>query len=195
MFSSILAGALIALGGYVNLRVGAPIGPILFSLALVSIVIFELNLFTGKAGRIYDGSLSLRKLTEIYCGNLFGVFICALGLYSLVPDSSIVCTKAAAIIEARESFSFAGNLAFGAICGLLMYIAVFGYQKTKNIWIVMFPVIFFVMGGFHHSIADMFYYLMGEENIMDLIPIIPTSLGNLIGAGIIPLAGYLDRKE
>jgi formate/nitrite transporter FocA (FNT family) len=47
---SILAGMLIAMSGIAYLTVGGPIGASLFSLGLLAILHFKLELFTGKAG-------------------------------------------------------------------------------------------------------------------------------------------------
>ena len=47
---SIMAGIFISIGCVVNLAVGGIVGAALFSLGLTAILVFNFNLFTGKAG-------------------------------------------------------------------------------------------------------------------------------------------------
>ena len=49
ILKSILAGIMISLGCYINLRIGGVVGAIMFSLGLMSVILFGYNLFTGKA--------------------------------------------------------------------------------------------------------------------------------------------------
>ena len=50
MIQSILAGLMIALAAGINLAVGGPLGALLFSIGLLTILHFQFYLFTGKAG-------------------------------------------------------------------------------------------------------------------------------------------------
>lgn len=50
MMVSILAGMLITLGAILYLTIGNVVGAIMFSLGLLTILYFKLELFTGKAG-------------------------------------------------------------------------------------------------------------------------------------------------
>ena len=68
-----------------------------------------------------------------------------------------------------------------------MYIAVFGYKKTGNIVVLILPVAVFILSGYNHCVADMFYIQMGMTQWSDFISLIPTTIGNLIGACMIPL--------
>ena len=53
---SLLAGVSIAIAGFIFASCANPvIGAILFSVGLLSVCIFELNLFTGKSGFLSDG--------------------------------------------------------------------------------------------------------------------------------------------
>lgn len=45
-----MAGIFISIGCVVNLAVGGIVGAALFSLGLTAILVFNFNLFTGKAG-------------------------------------------------------------------------------------------------------------------------------------------------
>lgn len=53
MLLSIIAGFLIGIGAIINLKLGEITGPVFFSIGLMSILVFKLNLFTGKTGMLY----------------------------------------------------------------------------------------------------------------------------------------------
>ena len=46
-----------------------------------------------------------------------------------------------------------------------MYIAVNGYQKTKEILYAIVPVAAFILIGANHCVADMFYWFAGVEYV------------------------------
>ena len=96
---SIIAGLLIGLGGIMYLTIGGIAGAIFFSIGLLTILHFELNLFTGKAGLLADLGIHPARLGLIWIGNLLGTFIMA-GLYSLTGRVPIA-ESAAAINQIR----------------------------------------------------------------------------------------------
>ena len=67
---SILAGIAIAIGAYINLKLGGIAGAIFFSVGLFLVCNFGLNLYTGKVG--YTGII---KNIPILLGNLVGSLI------------------------------------------------------------------------------------------------------------------------
>lgn len=75
MITSILAGIAIAIGAYVNLKVGGVAGAVLFSVGLFLVCNFRLKLYTGRVG--YTGII---KNLPILLGNLIGA-----GLLYLYP--------------------------------------------------------------------------------------------------------------
>lgn len=83
---SILAGFLIAMGGIINLTLGSIPGALFFSLGLMTILTFNYELFTGKAGLLTTGEIKYKKLAEIWIGNFIGAGLCAF-LIGLTPNS------------------------------------------------------------------------------------------------------------
>ena len=69
---SILAGIMISLGCIINLQVGGIGGALFFSLGLITILMFNFDLFTGRAGLIPTGQMTWKKLGLIWLGNLYG---------------------------------------------------------------------------------------------------------------------------
>jgi formate/nitrite transporter FocA (FNT family) len=80
------------------------------------------------------------------------------------------------------------NIILGIFCGLLMYIAVTAYE-TKP-WVTVMCVSAFILSGFNHCVADMFYCFIASPHInigLAAIMILCTTVGNVIGCNIIPL--------
>lgn len=183
---SILAGFLIGMGGVINLTLGGIPGAIFFSLGLMVIVTFEYELFTGKAGLLTTREISVRELVYIWFGNFIGAAGCAI-MIAFTPNGVALADKAAEIVAVRNSQPAAINALLGIYCGILMYIAVSGFKRTRNYLFIVTPVAFFILCGFNHCIADMFYTALGMQCCEDLLHLLPTTIGNVIGTNLIPL--------
>ena len=59
---SVWASILISLGDFALLKLGTPIGPILFSLGLLGVCYMGQNLFTGKCGFLFQDKIMTNKL-------------------------------------------------------------------------------------------------------------------------------------
>ena len=71
--------------------------------------------------------------------------------------------------------------------GILMFIAVDFYKQRKSFLAIFFCVPVFILAGFEHSIADMFYVCSaGAFGLDSLIFILLVLLGNAIGCMLIP---------
>lgn len=186
---SIIAGFLIGMGGIINLTIGGIAGAIFFALGLMTIVSFKYDLFTGKAGLLATNEISLLELSKIWFGNLIGAMSCA-GLALLVPSNSGIIEKAHQIVLLRYEQSPVVNLVLGIFCGLLMYIAVMGFKSQQNYLFIFVPVAFFILCGFNHCVADMFYLSLGTVEIEHWGSLIPTTIGNVIGTNLLPILGH-----
>ena len=186
---SILAGFLIGMGGIIYLTLGGTVGALFFSLGLIIIVTFKFNLFTGKAGLLATGEITPVELFAIWCGNFIGAIFGAVAA-SVLPQAKLITNRAAEIVALRVANPPLVNFALGIMCGLLMYIAVTGFAKTSNYLFLIFPVAFFILAGFNHCVADMFYTTLGASHIKEMAHLIPTTLGNIVGTNIIPYVNY-----
>ena len=185
---SIVAGMMIAIGGIIFLTLSGLEGALLFSMGLLTILCLKLELFTGKAGLLATREIKPGKLLEIWIGNFIGTLGMALMLL-LTPRGIDLSNKAMEIVAVRLANGFFVNLIYGIFCGMLMFMAVKTWQFTNgNPFYAMMPVGIFIVCGFNHCIADMFYLHMGCTSILDYHVLIPTTIGNLIGCNIIPWA-------
>jgi formate/nitrite transporter FocA (FNT family) len=73
-----------------------------------------------------------------------------------------------------------------------MFIAVDGYAKTKNPIILFLGVAAFILCGFEHCIADMFYFFVaGMWSNAALKTILIITLGNSVGGMLLSLVKKL----
>ena len=185
---SIVAGMMIAIGGIIFLTLSRLEGALLFSMGLLTILCLKLELFTGKAGLLATKEITPGKLLEIWIGNFIGTLGMALMLL-LTPRGIELSNKAMEIVAVRLANGFFVNLIYGIFCGMLMFMAVKTWQFTNgNPFYAMMPVGIFIVCGFNHCVADMFYLHMGCLHFSDYWVLIPTTIGNLIGCNIIPWA-------
>ena len=182
--NSILAGICIAIGGYVNLILGSPIGPFLFAFGLCCVLGFKYFLFTGKAGT-WDFN-QIFYLIGVLLLNIVGCFLigCLSKYNPNVGESAIKITEA----RLANGWFNTGLSAIG--CGAIMTFCVVGYANTKSFIIPLIGVPVFIFCGFAHCVADAFYYSAlpwdyMKEHIIDILPVYgATVVGNYIGCNI-----------
>lgn len=186
----ILAGILIGIGALVYLSVGGVAGAILFATGLIAIINFQLHLFTGRAGKL-GYSVSPKELAMTWFENLLGAFSCAI-LICLTPVGENLYPRAMEIVSLRNSNGPITNLILGIGCGILMYVATnLKLKDNSGLFQVAWPVAAFILIGFNHCVADMFYISLGCVKWSDWLSLIPTTIGNVIGCMLISLMrGY-----
>ena len=173
---SIAASILIGLGNYALLKLGNPIGPIIFALGLLGVCYMGLNLFTGKCGFVFQDKIKVIDLLIILIVNLFAGYL--IGLMFSITDE-IVYQNAISKIETWEvSIPF---FIKSILCGIIMYIAVFMYKKGTPLGII-FGIPLFIFCGFQHCIANII--TLGVARSFDF-SIFICIIGNFIGSLII----------
>lgn len=88
------------------------------------------------------------------------------------------------------------NIFLGILCGMLMYIAV-NYFVTAP-WVTTMCVAAFILLGTNHCIADMAYMLIAykhETMPHQLLALIGTTIGNVIGCNIIPFFVKISNQK
>lgn len=192
--SAVLAGIMIGVGGTVNLSVGGIAGSILFAVGLFSIVVFGLNLFTGKVGYLLEQPVTyLMDLVVIWCGNLIGTYLTGLAVrHTRIYEKIGQPEKVGTIVDAKLSDGMLSIFILSIFCGLLMYIAVDTYKKNSNpisqVIAIFVPVSVFILSGFEHVVANMFYFSLANIwNVQALLLILVMTIGNSLGALLIPL--------
>lgn len=175
---AVYAGFMIGIGGIVNLSVdNKVIGALLFSFGLLTIVTQGFYLYTGKIGFVKKFK-ELLDMLVILAGNFAGTFIAAAlaKMAHLDIDSTMLSGK-------KLDNSIFNIFLLSVFCGVMMYLAIDNYNKSKNIVFIIAPVMIFILSGFEHSIADMFYFnLAGVYSFKSFTYILVMAVGNGIGA-------------
>ena len=170
---SIGAALLISLGNYALLKLGNPIGPIIFAFGLLGVCYMGQNLFTGKCGFLFQDKIKIWDLLIILIVNLLAGYLFGL-LYSCT-DLEIVNNAVAKVGTWEISVAF---FVKSLLCGVIMYIAVLMYRKGTPLGII-FGIPLFIFCGFQHCIANV--VTLGVAGTFDWSLLICV-LGNFIGS-------------
>ncbi|WP_297281292.1 formate/nitrite transporter family protein [uncultured Anaerococcus sp.] len=243
---SFLAGAFIAfaaqgstfasfnlLANAETLGLGKLIQGLIFTPGLIFVLIAGAELFTGNSLMIVsvlDKKLSIKELLRawgiVYLGNFLGsVFVALILLKSGQWNSadSMLGARVILIANSKIGLSFSQALLLGVLCNWLVCLAVwmsFGSDsQVGKMLSAFFPVMLFVVSGFEHSIANMYYIPAGilAKTVREYLAasglseaalsglnwtsfftknLIPVTLGNIIGGGIfVGLAYWLAFRK
>ena len=183
------AGLAISIGGTVYLSVDNKIiGSLLFAVGLYAIVLNGLFLYTGKVGYLVvqsDKIEYLGLLAITWLGNLAGTWIGAVAVLNTRIQG--IRENAVGICETKMADEPLSIFLLAIFCGILMYIAVDGFKEKENPLILFFCVSVFILSGFEHCIANMFYFsIAGAWSLKTIVYLIIMTLGNSLGGMLIP---------
>ncbi|MCI1930769.1 MAG: formate/nitrite transporter family protein [Clostridia bacterium] len=239
LWLGILAGMFIALAGVTSTIASATlegsvakiIGAILFPGGLAMVLIAGSELFTGNTliiipvleKKVTVGSM-LKNWVIVYIGNFLGsLLVSALLVYGntflkVLPNGVAgVAAIHTAVVKVNLPFSVA--FIRGILCNFLVCIAVwmsFAAKDTAGKIIgLFFPIMIFVLCGFEHSVANMYFISAGlfangtgafadaiaklhpSDNLTSLTwsafiikNLIPVTLGNIVGGSVLVGLGY-----
>ena len=220
---AVLAGVFIALGGALATVAGSAISGTagvlvkgaVFPLGLILVVLCGAELFTGNClllSPTVERKISVGALFKnwgiVYSGNLIGsVLVAVLVVYShVLGDGGASATVATA--AAKCNLNFGDAFVRGILCNMLVCLAVWSAMASKSaagkVLAVYLPVFAFVVLGFEHSVANMYYLssglIAGAEygltaaglNLGNalLFDLLPSTLGNIIGGCAIAMAYF-----
>lgn len=183
---SILAGMMIGLAGTTYLSVSNKIiGSALFSFGLITIVVRGWSLYTGKIGALkLTEKGNLPYIITMLVGNYFGTLLIAFAVrMSRIGDNLIpIATQ---LWQNKINDSWYSILTLSILCGIMMQLAVDGYKhpNEEHLILIAIPVMFFILCGYEHSIANIFYMNLAVfYSLKSFGYIILMITGNAIGA-------------
>lgn len=203
---SFMGGLFIALGGqgFLTMYSDPFLRAAVFPVGLMLIVLVGGELFTGNCLMTFgclNKKISIKELIssimQVWFGNLVGSLAVALlvyysGMYK--PDSALA-TTIATVAKAKVSLSFMQIMFKGILCNILVALGVwFAYTAKDTIGKLFgcwFPVMLFVLCGYEHCVANMFFLPLGalvdsSITITQIIGnLIPSTIGNFIGGGLL----------
>ena len=197
--SAILAGMVIGFGGTVFLSVeNTVIGSLFFTIGLFVVCTRGLHLFTGKVCYLFDNDAAYAKtLPVIWFGNLVGTAIIA-ALEQFTRLASLDA-RAQAICALQLSEPLFGAFILAIFCNVMIYIGVEGYRSNPHelgkYLALFFGVCVFILCGFEHCVANMYYFTMGGAwSGRAILYLLVMTLGNAVGGVIGPVTRKILTK-
>lgn len=180
----IMAGAFIALGGAAsstaahaieNVGLARAMAGVIFPVGLMLIVFLGGELFTGNCLIVMDVFAKrttwkrlLYNLVVVYFSNLIGALIIdTLLVFSgnLNYSGGLLGAYTIKVAVGKLGVAPVQAITSGILCNLLVCLAVLMATCAKDIvgkvWAIFFPICAFVIGGFEHCVANMFYVPAG----------------------------------
>lgn len=228
---ALLAGAYIAFGAQasqmvsfnlladpVSLGVGRLVSAAVFPVGLMMVVLCGAELFTGNCLMIIGVldrkiriSGMLRNWVLVYLGNFLGALLVvalmkSTGLWE--TGSGLLGASVIKTAQAKVQLSFGQAFVRGILCNWLVCLAVWmstGARETvSKIFAIWFCIGLFVISGFEHSIANMYFIPAGIAAAADsglaqlagcdvsvltvgnflVKNLLPVTLGNILGGGL-----------
>ena len=223
----ILAGMFIAFGGIssqvIAVSIEAPsvakfAGAAVFPVGLMLVLCAGSELFTGNCLLVIPVlqkkttvGMMLKSWLFVYIGNFIGSILIALAVtYGHVLNlfDSKLAQSVVSAASGKVSMSFSDALIKAILCNVLVCLAVWVSFAAKElagkILGLAFPVLAFVLCGFEHSIANMYFvpagifasaeYGIAAEGLtwgaFFIKNLLPVTLGNIIGGSCIVGLGY-----
>ena len=110
-----------------------------------------------------------------------------------IPNPALVAESACAGKLAREWWQ---TLVRAIFCGILMYTAVAIYKEKGSPLGIFFCVPVFILSGFEHSIADMFYFFCARMFSLEVFVFLAlVVVGNSVGGMFIPALRMLAEEK
>lgn len=229
---AVMAGMFIALAGCgasaasctIGGSAGKLVGACVFPAGLTLVLLAGSELFTGNCLLIIpmlQKEISPRDMVRnwvlVYLGNFVGsVVIAWMAVYSHQPglyDGQLAVMMVNTAV-AKVSMPFSDAFLKGILCNLLVCLAVWVSFAAKDaagkIAALFYPITVFVVCGFEHSIANMFYcpaglFVMRLPEYAGMIQadttgmtwgsflfnnLVPVTLGNIVGGAVFTGAVY-----
>lgn len=203
LVKAILAGGAISLGSiaYICCQ-NKIIGSLFFAVGLFLVLTANLNLLTGKFCYICqnnDCHKYMKLISITFIGNLIGCVVC--GLACRLSNYIDFIQMFRAVLESKISHPWQETIILAAFCNVCIFIAVKGYAQQKENWkrilSLFFGVSIFVLCGFEHCIADLFYITICDVwNLKSCGFVALVIIGNLIGGTLCScIENFLTEKS
>lgn len=219
---SILAGMFIGFGAYgdivvmqtlkgIDIGLMKLIGGCVFPVGLMLVVVCGAELFTGNnlmTLALFDKKIGMsgliRNWVVVYIGNFIGSVLLAYIIFRTGLLKETAAAMSLGIAKSKMTLTFEVAFLRAILCNIIVVLAVWmatsAQDITSKIFACFFPIMLFVLSGYEHSVANMFFlpmakYLGYPASWVALFTdnIIPVTLGNIVGGGvIIPVLYYIS---
>ena len=240
LVSGLLAGAAISFGGISsnvavhaigNAGLAKFVAGAIFPVGLMIIVLLGGELFTGDCLMINDVlkkrcsvASIIRTLCLVWISNFVGALLIVFLNYSSGQydmSQGLLGAYTIKVALGKVNLSVSQCITSGILCNILVCIAVLMAGAARDIdgkiWAVFFPILAFVLGGYEHCVANMYFIPMGifasknssyadsamkiyglTENQINAISwknffvtnLIPVTIGNIVGGVVFVVLIY-----
>lgn len=207
-----------------NASMARLISAVVFPGGLAMVVLLGSELFTGNSLMAISALEKGIKITAmlknwffVYIGNLIGsIFIAWIvnSSHQLSLFNNTLAGTTINIAAGKTAISFGDAFLKGILCNMLVCFAVLMAAAAKDvagkILAIFFPIMIFVLSGYEHSVANMFYIPAGLFALSNPVyaaataidtasltwgnffvnNLLPVTLGNLIGGVVIVAFGF-----
>lgn len=235
------AGILISLGavasstaaqGIPDTGVARLVSGAIFPIGLMMVVLLGTELFTGNAlmfTSVLDGLITWKQLLRnwgiVYVGNFAGAFMMAalMAFFGQLDVGGNLAAYTMKVAQAKCSLTWENAFVLGIFCNFLVCIAIYlgntAHETSGKILGIFFPIFGFVIAGFEHCVANMYYIPAGifasmnpqYSGVVDsltsmgvnlssldfasffLSNLIPVTLGNIIGGIAVGVIMYVTH--
>ncbi len=137
-------------------------------------------------------------LLFILIGNFLGCLF-SVALISLTRMYEVVNTNVQAVANTKLNDSWYSVFVLAIFCGVLIYLGVDTFKKSKNnfskVMALIYCVFVFIISGYEHCIANMFYIMAsGTWTLKAVLYIIIMVVGNSVGGLLIPCLSLLIKE-
>lgn len=165
------------------------------------VILTGTELFTGNcllSVPLLDKRIRLQQVwrnwTIVYTGNCIGAMMVATAVvYSGVFD---VYTEALVLCAEGKMMSMSDAILRGILCNVLVcmgvVLAAASTDVAGKVLALFFPVAVFVMAGYEHSVANMYYLSAGvlagaDLSLYEVVVhnLFPVTVGNIIGGSVV----------
>ena len=177
----------------------------IFPAGLAMVVLTGSELFTGNnlmTIALLQKRITMKGMLRNWVGVYLGNFIGAAFVAAAVAWGGVFAGNESVLISvaAGKILPFGQAVLRGILCNILVSLGVLmaavGKDAAGKVVALFFPVAAFIIGGYEHCVANMYYLTVGilagaELSLADIISnMVPVTLGNIVGGGLILGAGF-----
>ncbi len=179
-----IAGMMIALGAGISSVAAHTIkdvglarmaAAVVFPVGLMMVILLGAELFTGDclfSLSVFEGKQKVkdfvRLLTLVYIGNFIGAAMIAVMIFMTGQwdySSGMLGAYTIKVALSKVNLSFTQAFVSGILCNILVCAAVLMVMSSKDatgkLLATFFVIMLFVIGGFEHCVANMYYITAG----------------------------------
>lgn len=219
---AILAGLFISFGAKGNIIASANlittnagiakfVGAVVFPVGLMSIVMMGLELFTSNCMNvvgIFHKKVKIlnfiRNIVVVYLGNFVGCLLLAYITYRTHGVDKTGLDLLNNVVNHKVSMDPFALFINGIMCNVLVVgatiLSYYSDDVISKIFSIWFPIMLFILLGYNHSIANMYYFSLAYLSNLGVginamaYNLFYVTIGNFVGGALLIIILNIDRN-